>query len=213
MESTLGAANRGPLRGGRRAAALEAGRPAQAGCLAAGFARAGPFGRWRVYSALSGWPPGPRWVRTWREAPGQGGLSSRQVHEPMTEGARAMRVGIALLGRRCVAIRRDSSRQGGSCAAKADLVLISWSSTGLAQRGRRGANLDVCEGRHATRQCPAGLAPSGYCPVERQLHRSTSRGRPRGAPFGVRFDPGSCSWIVEIAEVGGAAPLHHAQAY
>lgn len=146
------------------------------------------------------------------KAPGRDGFSSRQVHEPTTEGARAMRVGVALLRRCCVAIRRDASRREAPVRRKPNLALIRWSSTGLAPPGAPGCKPRRPQSGQATRQCSARLASSGHYPVGIQPHRSTSRGRPRGASIGVRGDPRLCSGIVEIAEVKGAAPVRHAQA-
>jgi len=206
MESTLGAANRGPLRGGRRAAVLEAGRPAQAGRLAAGFARASPFGRWRFHSALSGCPPCPRWVRTWRE-------SARTRRPLQPSGPRAH-------DRRCAShldwgsaspsmMCRDSSRRisaRSSCAAKADLALIRCVSTGLASPhpsggGRRGANFGVTRRPGKVAMLPGdirrGLLRQGIFRWTFRIHRSTPRGRPRGGYIGVRVDLRPCSWIVE----------------
>jgi hypothetical protein len=177
-----------------------------------GWAGSGPRGfapRASRARGRGGFETGRESVRQGARAPGSAGLSSRRLREPTTEGVRAARIGITASPPRSP---HGLSSCLVACPAKADLDLIRWSSIDWPPRGRRGVSLGVREGCQPPGHGPAGLAPSVHHLVELHLHRSMSRGQPWGVSIGVRADPGLCSWIVEIAEVGGAAPLHPARA-
>jgi hypothetical protein len=219
MESTLGAANRGPLRGGRRAAVLEAGRPAQAGRPAAGFARASPFGRWRFHPALSGCPPCPRWVRTWRES-----ARARRPLQPSGPRAHDRRCASHLdwgsaspyddVSRFVAAHIREELLCGESRSGP-DPMRVDWpgltreggaevQTSASPAQGRSPGHPAMSGGACSVRMLSGGHSESTGARLEGDLgagHRGSNRSD--GCAHG--------SSNTTIAEIGGA-PLHRAQA-
>lgn len=152
------------------------------------------------------------------KAPGRGGLSSRRVHELMTEGARAIWIGVALLHRyvsRFVAAHLSEELLCGESRSGPDPMRFDWPGLTL-EGGRRGANFGV------TRPGKVAMLPGisgGACSV---WVSSGGHSESTGARLEGDLGAGSSGFEsirgcahgsnITIADIGGAAPLHRAQA-
>jgi hypothetical protein len=96
MEGTLGAAERAPLRGGGREAALTARRPSKEGGRAAGFAKAGSSGLWTTTAKAGDGRSSGRFVKgASRRTSRVAGLSSVQLTDLRQKVPESTRIGVS----------------------------------------------------------------------------------------------------------------------